>query len=262
KLQNLTGGLQEKVAPNKKARAPYQNALLWFWANLSRFPFPLKVELILLKIRVLMGLALDSRARYLDQVFDLLINLDGVLVSSDSRGGRNRPAIIIDPKPAADGVSAMSKILYVVENNLPLFNLIVEKQKVDCKSILRIVNIEQDSNYSTLLFKLNFENSRITVLRSDEAHSFDGIMHSMKNSEGQNIDIFKIDIKNWCDYLWKDEIAAKFFLSKTKFISIRIPNMEGMRQRLYALLGDSGFDFSTKGDLTIGYNKNLLPRIF
>ncbi len=69
--------------------------------------------------------------------------------------------------------------------------------------------------------------------------------------------LFKIDIEGGEKYLFEDEKQVRDFLSKTRFIAIEIHDEYDIRDKINGCLKDSGFEYFTTGDLTIGRNKNI-----
>lgn len=72
------------------------------------------------------------------------------------------------------------------------------------------------------------------------------------------IDILKIDIEGTEKKIFEKEEYSNFFLQKTKFIAIEIHDEFNCREMIYESLKKNNFDFFEDGELTIGYNKNLV----
>lgn len=84
------------------------------------------------------------------------------------------------------------------------------------------------------------------------------IMHIKEQNNFACVDILKIDVEG----AEKELFAASdlSFLAHTKCIALEIHDEFNCRSNIYQCLSKYGFDFANAGELTIGINRNFLPR--
>ncbi len=84
------------------------------------------------------------------------------------------------------------------------------------------------------------------------------ILNLPQLSNGDKIDILKIDIEGSEAKLFEDKEKASQLLSTTRYLAIEIHDDMADRQYIQQVLMDNNFTWFEEGELTIAFNKNLV----
>lgn len=80
----------------------------------------------------------------------------------------------------------------------------------------------------------------------------------LKQKNWEILDLLKIDIEGSEMPIFDDSTSSNLLLERVRFIIMNVYDEFGIRQRIYKLFADSGFELTEKGQLLIGVNTRLL----
>ena len=138
------------------------------------------------------------------------------------------------------------------------FNL----KKNEHNKIVKINGAVWSSNTKIRIVK-DFRDKQDWSFRVEETADLEGIQcytinQLVEDYKFEVIDILKIDVEGSEKQIFTSDQSNVHFLKRTKCIAIEIHDEFDCRTDIYKVLGEYGFSFFDKGELTIGINNNFI----